>query len=57
MLLKSVKFSSYKDLVRSLIEGKIFYFYRDKVLIKVIMNPLDEIYRGTSVISVCFWFK
>ena len=57
MLLKSVKFSSYKDLVRSLIEGKIFYFYRNSLPLKITMNPLDEIYRGTSVISVCFWFK
>ena len=52
MLLKSVKFSSYKDLVRrSLIEGKTFYFYRDKVLIKVIMNLPDEVYLGSPVLS------
>lgn len=51
MLLKSVKFSSYKDLVRSLIEGKIIYFYKDKTLIKIFMNPLDEVYLGTPVLS------
>lgn len=54
MLLKSVKFSSYKELVKSLIEGKVFYFYKDnKTLIKIFMNPLDEVYLGAPVLSAC----